>query len=126
MYTSFLEIIRFRDIDAEAFSSVVVVAGNGDTRPNGISFENCRFRAAVSADAPLDDGEYGVLEGNPNGAVRIEKADAVAFVNCSLLWSGAEKKEFGRALSVYDSQRPKVDGKSVLKDRVLAGAAHRE
>lgn len=124
--SSVLENIRFRDIDAEAFSSVVVVAGNGDTRPNGISFENCHFRAAVSADAPLDDCEYGVLEGDPNGAVRIEKADAVAFVNCSLLWSGAEKKEFGRALSVYDSQRPKVDGKSVLKDRVLAGAAHRE
>lgn len=114
--TAHLKNIVFRDLTAESVSGTVV-AGNGSTRPDNVSFENCAFRIAASKMAPLPDGEYGILNGDPNGAFRIERADRVFFRNCSLEWDPGAPKNFNRAFSVHDSLQPVIDGSSKLQDR---------
>jgi polygalacturonase len=114
--SAILKDVHFKGIRSEAFSSVVV-AGNGDTRPENVTFEDCSFKIVPVAEAPVPDYEYGELDGDPNGAFRIEKSEKVVFAGCSLVWSEGVSKTFNRAFSVHDSPQPDVDLKSDICDR---------
>ena len=114
--TALLRDIRFRDVRAESFSSVVV-AGNGGTRPEGVSFTDCSFRIVRPPCASEEDRESGKLVGPRNGAIRIERAGVVTFRNCSLAWAEDEGIELSRAFSLYDTPPPDVDAASKLQDR---------
>ena len=108
--------ISFEDIDAESYSSAIV-AGNGKTRADNVSFGRCAFRIVRHGNPFAPDRETGTLLGSADGAFRIERTDGISFENCSLRWNGDVVPSFGSAFSLFDTTGLRVDGASSFVNR---------
>ena len=116
-----LENIRFNRIDAEFFAPCIV-AGNGDTRAQDVSFTDCSFRVVRAPGEIPDDNESGLLACGRNGAFRIQQADNVSFRGCTLAWAEDVSPELNRAFALYDAPPPSVDRRSAMNDRLSSAA----
>ena len=108
--------IAFRDVKAESYLPTIV-SGAGETRPEGVRFENCRFRMVRAPGRLADDKEAGKLSDSGSGAFRLERAGVVTFRNCALEWADDVDPSLSRAFSLHDAPAPSVDGASAIRDR---------
>ncbi len=108
--------ITFRDVKAESYLPTIV-SGAGETRPEGVRFENCRFRMVRAPGRLTEDREAGKLSDSGSGAFRLERAGVVTFRNCALEWADDVDPSLSRAFSLHDAPAPAVDGASAIRDR---------